>query len=536
MSSEGPDVDVELAVVPRRAASSSSDDQSPSQSLTCSNLIKTPSLHENLENNDDATLSSLTRPIHHTLTISNAAPVPYKNGREQKREEKKKRKKKRKTVMMAQSRPRLLNNVLFSVGFLDLASASDFAANVWNKYPVPAYAKAFMVIGGLFALTMCIFAIKDFRLSYPNYVLLRSERQLLKSQRSRVLSMSIHDDGRLTARDLDSCLEVNFRELGNEVARLGMDAVMGFGVFLVGVGTLMALAGEDRRIFHASNLLSGYIGNAPIAFYGLMNSVWSIYIWTKTYQHSRAGRKCLKGRKVGQLLERRTRLLRLYSALYGVSGFFTGVSSLISSTMWFGYVISFPWVIAAIFCNYLLRKRIAYDRPTIRDMQRMDPPFMKDAIIEELEILCHWKSLLRSDQSDGKLSTLVLPPANLAASLHFLLKYDLFDDFCERLALKDHDLLRELYGVGDEGSDTPLQEITAQYTIDSHFLASVNEKYHPRLHELAVEVVDQFGLTKLKQRKRFLVEALGCFLYSEEETVELELEMEERERDSGKMT
>src|ERR1700743_1635018 len=45
-------------------------------------------------------------------------------------------------------RARLLNNLLAGVGFLELANAGDFAANVFNQIPVPAYAAALMAVGG----------------------------------------------------------------------------------------------------------------------------------------------------------------------------------------------------------------------------------------------------------------------------------------------------------------------------------------------------------------------------------------------------
>lgn len=40
---------------------------------------------------------------------------------------------------------RLKNNLLVGVGFLELANAGDFAANVWNEIPVPRFAIALMV-------------------------------------------------------------------------------------------------------------------------------------------------------------------------------------------------------------------------------------------------------------------------------------------------------------------------------------------------------------------------------------------------------
>ena len=46
----------------------------------------------------------------------------------------------------------LKNSLLASVGYLELANAKDFAANVWNDVPVPKCAMAFMAIGGVLAI------------------------------------------------------------------------------------------------------------------------------------------------------------------------------------------------------------------------------------------------------------------------------------------------------------------------------------------------------------------------------------------------
>jgi hypothetical protein len=39
---------------------------------------------------------------------------------------------------------KLRNSPLAGVGFLELANAGDFAANVWNKVPVPIYGAVLM--------------------------------------------------------------------------------------------------------------------------------------------------------------------------------------------------------------------------------------------------------------------------------------------------------------------------------------------------------------------------------------------------------
>ena len=83
------------------------------------------------------------------------------------------------------------NSLLASVGFLELANAGDFAANVWNQIPVPIFATVLMGIGGTLALGMAIMAVQDFHLSWRNVKLLRQERvqlQRLRQYHSRTPS------------------------------------------------------------------------------------------------------------------------------------------------------------------------------------------------------------------------------------------------------------------------------------------------------------------------------------------------------------
>ncbi|KAE9568749.1 hypothetical protein CGMCC3_g15073 [Colletotrichum fructicola] len=165
---------------------------------------------------------------------------------------------------------RLRNTLLSTMGLLELANAGDFAANVWNEIPVPIYAIVFMALGGTLALVVSILALKDTLLSWQNVCFLRNERAALKAERLERLQRS------LPTLDVDVLLDTNFRELGSEIAnRFGLDICSGFGAFLISIGTYMAIGGANRQAWFASNILSGYLGNAPIALYGLISSGWS---------------------------------------------------------------------------------------------------------------------------------------------------------------------------------------------------------------------------------------------------------------------
>jgi hypothetical protein len=200
--------------------------------------------------------------------------------------------------------PRLRNNLLVAVGFLDFANACDFAANVWNIAPVPTYAAVLMALGGTFALVISVFAARDGILSWRNIRLLREERVLLCRQRE------------ICKEDfspyLNARLEVNMRETRMEVIdRLAMDSFMGFGALLIGIGTPMAIGGANPRVFFASNLLSGYIGNSPPAIWGLANTVWCIYLWRRAHRHFTAGSKVLSTGIITDALKPRIRSIQL---------------------------------------------------------------------------------------------------------------------------------------------------------------------------------------------------------------------------------
>lgn len=203
-----------------------------------------------------------------------------------------------------QASPRFKNNLMASVGFLEFANACDFAANVWNMVPVPTYAAILMGLGGTVALVMTVFAARDGIRSWRNIRILREERRVLlrRSRECRQTDSSPY---------LRACLEVNRREIGTEIIdRLAMDSIMGFGALLIGIGTNMAIGGANPHVFLASNLLSGYIGNALPAIWGLVNTIWCTYILRRASRHLVAG-KALSTEVVTKSLKPRIRLLQL---------------------------------------------------------------------------------------------------------------------------------------------------------------------------------------------------------------------------------
>lgn len=389
---------------------------------------------------------------------------------------------------------KLRNSLLAGVGFLELANAGDFAANVWNQIPVPRYAIALMAIGGTVALGISTYAFKDALLSWRNVVNLREERHHLQTQK-----ITGSPNGQMV-RCLNSLLDVNFREKGTElVDRVSMDLFMGFGAIAVGVGTLIAIDGADRRVWHASNLLSGYIGNAPCALYGIANLAWSAYVWRRALRHKASGANELKGTDVGEMLKRRTDTVKFHAMLNGITGVIAGAASLVTATMWWGYLVLAPCIVISILCNYLWRHRIGYDRPFVRQSFSMD----ETSLVKELQFVHSTQRIFEENPSDS-LSKLVSDPGSITSVIDFITKNDLFEDLCVRV-LKDAKLSATLF--------VPLNETII---IDPQSLLAADDRSISSLLGIARTCVREVGPMRFKYRERYLIEALGCYLCNSE--------------------
>ncbi|RDL35881.1 uncharacterized protein BP5553_06493 [Venustampulla echinocandica] len=393
---------------------------------------------------------------------------------------------------------RLHNSMLAGVGFLELANVGDFAANVWNEIPIPIYAAVLMGVGGTLALAISVFAVRDAILSSRNIALLRKERYHLRTQRE-ALAAGVEITS-TCARGIEMQLDVNFRELGTElVDRFGMDITMGFGAVMVGVGTLMALGGENPLVFHASNLLSGYIGNSPAALYGLLNGIWSFYVLRRAMRHGAAAAKEVPEEGVLVVVKRRLRRVRTHAVINGLTGIVAGAASMVTATYWYGYPVLVPCILSAIFCNYIWRTRIGYDRPlTIKG-----PDLDKASLLEDLTHAISLQQVLAEGPAQP-LARLVPSPKSITSVVDFIQSNDLFEDFCHRL-LQDESFARAV--LGPPANENENEELILE---PSRLLA--DKTHFPRLTEIAETTVREMGLTRFKYSERYLVEALGCYL------------------------
>lgn len=405
---------------------------------------------------------------------------------------------------------RLVNNLSWVVGFLELANAGDFAANVWNDIPVPVYAIVFMAIGGTVAGVLSIFAFRDSRLACFNVRYLRRQRRELFQQKRQ------HEARSESTLETDVILALNFRELGIElVARWIMDLLMGFGAVLICAGTYMAIGGANPNVYLASNLLSGYIGNTPIALFGLVNSVWAAYIFGKAQGHVRATREVLGSCTAAALVKRRARKVQVFSVINGTATVLGGVGSMVTATRWWGYVILIPVIIASLFCNIWWRKMMGYTR------SERSPAMVQDELVFSLEFAATAAAAEKTIEDPEAVPQWCSEmPSSLADMLEFLSFHSLFHQYCVEI-MKNADICQAL-----GGNSVDVTEVS----VNIEDILALPASFHPTLLETAKTLARNVGPEHFKNRERYLAELLGtyCNLAPRDRVVKNDTESAER--------
>ncbi|KAJ5198598.1 uncharacterized protein N7498_007715 [Penicillium cinerascens] len=406
------------------------------------------------------------------------------------------------------------NSLLAGVGYLELANAGDFAANVWNDIPVPTFAAVLMGIGGTLALGMAFVAFQDFRLSWRNVRLLQDEKEHLLRLRQ------YHAKNPELARLLDSRLGVGVREIGTEVVdRIFMDILLGGGSVLVGVGTLMAIGGADPHVFKASNLLSGYIGNGLAAAFGLFNAVWSWFLIQRFRKHDTAVRRSEPSDDIHRRLHTRFRRFQWHALINGVIGLVAGAASMVTATRWWGYVVLIPCIISLIFCNYFWRKKLGYDRPVLGHVSLARMQLMP--LVEDLE----YAIIVQRGLSGQEISLpqTILQPESFESMLQFIVRNRMLEIYAVSLAQdkKTRSILLEI-----PASTEPDQ---IKITHDILLRLSSRHKHTQILLDHAKRFLRTEGVLIFTHRERHLLELLGYAVWHDQTvtapTQEISIEM-----------
>lgn len=293
---------------------------------------------------------------------------------------------------------------------------------------------------------------------------------------------------------------------------------MGSGAVMIGVGTFMAIGGANRKVWFASNLLSGYVGNAPLALYALINSAWACYICARAGQHRAAAaslqrkqkqkqeQKQGQGMGVGEkdhpvwaAVRRRAHNVQLYTAMTGVASILGGVGSMMTATLWYGYVILIPVIVSSALCNVWWRHGLGYDRPLFGDDDTRD--VSAASLTSEMEYVALAQDAFRRDPAaaGGELGADL---GSLESVLAFMVANDLFEELCLRL-LRDKELASGLFPVD-----------RASFTIEAaDLLETARKQPAGRVLDAAKKCLREDGLRRFQSRERYLAEALMTCLY-----------------------
>ncbi len=388
--------------------------------------------------------------------------------------------------------PRLYNNILLGVGFLEIANAGDFAANIWNQDPPPTFAQVLMALGGVLALVMIYFAVRDAMLSWQNICGLRVERRFLHERGAQ------QGQERQSIRTINAMLDVNKRELGCEVInRFAMDCLLGFGALIVGIGTFLAIGGIDLQVYESSNLLTGYIGNSPCALYGLLNLIWSLHLSWRAIQHNRAVASNFgENSRVHSMMRNRTSSVRFHAALNGIAASVAGAASLATASMWWGYVVLLPCLATSVLVNYFWRHRVGYERTLVRNLTGLD----QETLVDTLRYL-DWCLQRVKDNSSDPLSVLLSDRGSISIAMEFLTDNQLFEGFCMRV-MQDAEL-SSVFFPGTQDRWTITWRDMAE-TTDPAVIA--------RLLDVADQLVRGAAPTCFKNQQRYLLEVLGSYM------------------------
>ncbi|KAK8052935.1 hypothetical protein PG996_012236 [Apiospora saccharicola] len=389
---------------------------------------------------------------------------------------------------VVETRTRRLNDLMFLIGWLELFNALDFPANVFNQRPVPAFAMALMITGGVLILSASCVAFVDGWKSWHNLRLLWRERAHLRAELEQAESqMRGDEDAMMRGIHIRAWIWVNRGELGWEfIDRALMDGIGGFGGLLVGIGTLLAPAGGTPSIFETSNLMSGYVGNGFITFYGLINVGWAIYLWRLGSQRWAAVEDQLRDPQILKRARHCFFLHQVYAAVYGVTVVVAAVGSMISATMWWGYVILIPCIASSVFGNILWRRRVGYDRVVFPFK-----PMLYQNILDEIACVIEVQTQVREGHQAA-----LLAQYSRSQMLDFFCEHDMLEDLCLELA-RDPALGKTL-----------LRSSPKHIRLDRSALLAIEYDILLRVAEACLAKV---GLRRAIDRERLLYELLGCY-------------------------
>lgn len=279
--------------------------------------------------------------------------------------------------------PKLRSQDTSTVVVVELDNFGDIGAT--PLFPTPLSPAAYFVlpVGGLACLYLGAKpALEDLVDGVRNLKVLRAEGSLLRRQidhhesqlRSGTFSWAESFTLEKRLRGLRTRLTLCQREAGNEA----VDRVVGGGLIFPGatitaIGTFVTpgfiTSTHSAAAATVATLFAGFVGNAPLALYGVINGVFHARRAVVAHRRLRA----LKGHDfnglwhdeptdVNALLQNRQRLMRNMALLKAGSSMGIGAGALLTAVGPFGYAILLPLTILRAATEYFGRTKLTYNR------------------------------------------------------------------------------------------------------------------------------------------------------------------------------
>ena len=199
----------------------------------------------------------------------------------------------------------------------------------------------------------------------------RKYRDVLQSMQVRCTSAAEALDEARELQNLRMRLGGNARALRSEkVQRMVAAPLAAAGSALTGAGVFLfpGLVTPASSAGYASNLLTGAVGNVPVAAWAIANLIWSLVTLRRALADGRLVRRYPLNKvwqrqvDIARVVRQRLAAVQTQACLRAVAmaGITTG-SLLTVTTLW-GYVVLGPATLLGIYANYHDRTKVAYSR------------------------------------------------------------------------------------------------------------------------------------------------------------------------------
>jgi hypothetical protein len=309
-----------------------------------------------------------------------------------------------------------------TIVMFELDNFGDIGATPLFATPLSPLGLGIIPLGGLACLVFGTRpALQDVTAGLRNLRALRGEKEQIQA-RLQLVRAALNGDGmppelqnssRLALRrewlTLQSRLAICANETRTErVDRVISGALVAPGSVLTGLGTFVSpgfiFSANSASAATVANLCTGFVGNAPIALYSVVNAAYN----ARNAYH--AHQRLLRLRQVtlnplwnhpfiniDGMLQHRQRLMRNNSACKAISALGIGTGGLLTAFNPVGYAVLLPFAIGRASAEYVAHRKLGYSRRTFAgETAAQSLHLLSSDLIYATQTYCLLKNIKRS--------------------------------------------------------------------------------------------------------------------------------------------